>query len=89
MITAGDSLDYHNGQQFSTKDADNDNYVGTHCSQIYGGGWWYKNCHYSNLNGIYLHQYDTRGSYKEIIWYHWRGWVYSLKATEMKLVPVT
>jgi hypothetical protein len=42
---AGDSLAYHNGMAFSTKDEDNDVEKATHCAQRYQGGWWYKSCH--------------------------------------------
>ena len=34
-------LELHNGQEFSTKDYDNDKSVGTDCSSVAGGpGWW-------------------------------------------------
>ena len=39
--TAGDSLDYHNGRKFSTRDKDNDE-GGRNCAQIYKEGWWFK-----------------------------------------------
>ena len=44
---AGDSLSYHNGRIFTTKDR------GGGCANSYKGAWWYNHCHYSNLNGIY------------------------------------
>ena len=47
--TAGDSLSYHST---STKDRDNDQWGGN-CASSYRGAWWYKECHQSNLNGLY------------------------------------
>lgn len=49
---SGDSLSYHQGRPFSTKDRDNDIAV-TNCALSYKGAWWYKNCHRANLNGKY------------------------------------
>ena len=46
----GDTAAYHNGMQFSTFDADNDNYGG-HCVYEHQGGWWYNACYRANLNG--------------------------------------
>uniref|UniRef100_A0A3Q1GEB6 Tenascin-like n=1 Tax=Acanthochromis polyacanthus TaxID=80966 RepID=A0A3Q1GEB6_9TELE len=50
--TAGDSLTYHNNRIFSTKDRDPATFI-TRCAMSYRGGWWYKNCHEANLNGLY------------------------------------
>ncbi|GFN91878.1 fibrinogen-related protein 3.1 [Plakobranchus ocellatus] len=50
--TAGDDLSYHRGKQFSTFDRDNDDAQGS-CAVAYTGGWWYANCHDSNLNGLW------------------------------------
>lgn len=51
-LLPGDSLSYHQGRPFSTKDRDNDIAV-TNCALSYKGAWWYKNCHRANLNGKY------------------------------------
>jgi len=81
--TAGDSLSFHNGEAFSTKDKDNDSHQAEHCSQTYKGGWWYKNCHDSNLNGKW---YDN-GVLADpsvndgIIWEDWISDTYSLKTS--------
>ena len=80
---AGDSLTYHSGMNFSTYDQDNDAY-NANCAVSFKGAWWYKSCHYANLNGKYLSGVHT--SYADgVIWYHWKGYYYSLKVSEMKL----
>ena len=83
--TAGDSLVYHNGMTFSTKDEDNDAW-GDNCAVTYKGAWWYNSCHLSNLNGLYLSGPVT--SYADSVnWNTWKGYYYSLKFTEMKTRP--
>ena len=77
IISSADSLSYHNGMKFSTYDRDNDNKT-SNCAVGYSGAWWYRSCHFSNLNGKYGMN-DDRG----IIWYHWKGFKYSLNQTEM------
>ena len=49
---SGDSMRYHNGRPFSARDKDPDP-LGIHCARAYMGGWWYKNCYKTNLNGLY------------------------------------
>ncbi|KAK1333991.1 hypothetical protein QTO34_004989 [Cnephaeus nilssonii] len=83
--SAGDSLTPHNNASFSTKDRDHDQNSGS-CAQRYRGGWWYHNCHVSNLNGRYLggpHESHADG----INWKSGRGHNYSYKMAEMKLRP--
>lgn len=38
MLIADDSLNYHSGRQFSTKDVDNDKATGYNCTKKNGGG---------------------------------------------------
>ena len=47
----------------------------------FGGAW---SCHFPKLNGLYLggpHETNTG----EIEWYHWKGYHYSLKFSDIKL----
>ncbi|KAL7986463.1 hypothetical protein Chor_011629 [Crotalus horridus] len=55
--TAGDALSYHSGSVFSTRDRD-PNRVIIPCAISYRGAWWYRNCHYTNLNGLYANNRD-------------------------------
>ena len=76
---AGDSLKYHNGMKFTTKDRDNDKSK-CNCAERFKGGWWYKDCHESNLNGLYL---INSKSYTGVQW--WKTWkLDTLKLSEMK-----
>ena len=81
---AGDSLSYHNGQPFTTKDRDNDNAPQLNCAVQSHGAWWYKNCFESNLNGNYEDFEYGRG----INWLSWRRPYYSLPFAEMKMKRV-
>ncbi|XP_073496428.1 ficolin-2-like [Phyllobates terribilis] len=78
---AGDSMTYHNDTIFSTKDQDH----AENCANSYKGGWWYKKCYYSNLNGLYLHgPYNSTS--QGIVWKSGKGNKYSYKLTEMKIM---
>ncbi|XP_056618170.1 tenascin [Triplophysa dalaica] len=80
--TAGDSMKYHNGRPFSTKEKDPD-ILSIHCAKAYMGGWWYKNCYKANLNGLYGSFSDNKG----VVWIDWKGKDSSIPFTEMKLRP--
>ena len=84
--TAGDSLSYHSGMAFSTKDRDND-ITGMDCVAATGGAWWHKTCISSNLNGRYLLGKHSK-PWQGVIWYQWKGHSYSPKRAEMKIKPV-
>ncbi|XP_076593478.1 uncharacterized protein tnxba [Chaetodon auriga] len=80
--TAGDSMRYHNGRPFSTRDKDPDP-LGIHCARAYMGGWWYKNCYKTNLNGLFGINSNNQG----IVWIDWKGKDASIPFTEMKFRP--
>uniref|UniRef100_A0A8C7REK2 Tenascin XB n=1 Tax=Oncorhynchus mykiss TaxID=8022 RepID=A0A8C7REK2_ONCMY len=82
--TAGDSMSYHNARMFSTRDRDPAPFI-TRCAMSYRGGWWYKNCHEANLNGLY----DTSVNHQGVIWTAWKGKDLSIPFTEMKLRPTS
>ncbi|XP_020907416.2 ryncolin-1-like [Exaiptasia diaphana] len=84
--TAGDSLSWHRGMPFTTKDRDNDKSSGN-CAVVYKGAWWYNECHNSNLNDLYHH--GKHKSYGDgVNWSDWKGYKYSAKRAEMKIRPV-
>ena len=87
IIFSGDSMSYSNGDPFSTADRDNDRVSFWNCAEGNGrAGWWYGRlgCGYSNLNGVYHHLPRTT-DYTGIVWGHWHGGHYSLKATTMMI----
>ncbi|KAL2078831.1 hypothetical protein ACEWY4_004933 [Coilia grayii] len=57
-----DSMTYHNGRHFSTRDRDRSDI--RFCAMFYRGGWWYRNCHEANLNGLYntAHNQEVSGT---------------------------
>ena len=68
-----DSMAYHNGASFSTRDRDHDTYSGN-CAQVYRGGWWYTVCIRANLNG------------KNTFWHDGTRWLHYPKI-QMKIRP--
>ncbi|KAL2082833.1 hypothetical protein ACEWY4_020606 [Coilia grayii] len=79
----GDSMTYHNGRHFSTRDRDRSDI--RFCAMFYRGGWWYRNCHEANLNGLYNTAHNQEG----IIWKTWKGKKYSIPFVEMKMRPIS
>ncbi|XP_052106204.1 ficolin-2-like isoform X1 [Mytilus californianus] len=80
--TAGDALNYHNKRAFSTKDKDNDGNNRKNCAEGSKGAWWYHNCHYSNLNGLFLG--NKKDHLKGVRWYFWKR-DQSIKTTSMMI----
>ena len=81
----GDSLSSHNGYGFTTYDHDVDGNGDGNCAAgIIKAAWWYQNCYWSNLNGLYLrgnHSSRQRG----LSWNAWKGDKYALKRSELKI----
>jgi len=84
-LLKGDSLRYHEGKSFSTKDRDNDRHRGGNCAVKCKGAWWYSDCARSNLNGKYLTDH-YRGYAYGMFWYHYKG-QRTMKATWMMIRP--
>ncbi|XP_072015046.1 uncharacterized protein [Amphiura filiformis] len=90
--TAGDAMYFQRNQPFSTFDQDND-VSSADCVDLYKGGWWYGNnlgnthCHQANLNGQYLNGAYAAPAQAGMDYSTWRGYGYSMIATELKLRP--
>ena len=75
----------HNGQQFSTRDRDNDNFPSS-CADLYKGAWWYNECHRANLNGLYQSPpFPTANEADGVNWWSWKGYRESLKRSVMMI----
>ncbi|CAH3133386.1 unnamed protein product [Pocillopora meandrina] len=83
---SGDSLAFHRGMPFTTRDQENNDHVDHNCAIKFKGAWWYRGCHRSNLNCLYLRGYHS-SSGDGVNWFQWKGYHYSLKRTEMKIRP--
>ncbi|KAL9965967.1 hypothetical protein ACROYT_G029841 [Oculina patagonica] len=79
--TSGDSLSYHSDMMFSTRDKDNDKWKTGSCSNDLTGGWWFNDCHHSNLNGQFM---GNTKAYSGIGWSRFKHNL-SLKFAEMKM----
>ncbi|KAH9507617.1 hypothetical protein Btru_051619 [Bulinus truncatus] len=76
---ATDALLYSNTMPFSTLDRDTDGSA-MHCAEYNGGGWWYNQCHISNLNGPY---------HMGMVWYNseLKDWI-QLKSSMMMIKEI-
>ena len=77
-------MNNQNGQQFSTKDNDNDNNPEKDCAKDRGGGWWHKSCGASNLNGRYAEENEDPGE-GGIQWRELEDPSYSFKEAKMMI----
>jgi len=78
--TKYDSLKKQKGQQFTTRDRDNDVTHTGNCAE-HSGAWWYEACHNSNLNGLY--KKGEKNNPETVCWYHWKNKFESLMTTKM------
>lgn len=87
--TAGNSLNDHDGEKFSTPDQDNDSSISGHCALDFEAGWWYHSCHDSHLTGKWF----AGGTLPDInfpngvIWETWRGDTESLETAVIAVRP--
>uniref|UniRef100_A0A8W8J518 Fibrinogen C-terminal domain-containing protein n=1 Tax=Magallana gigas TaxID=29159 RepID=A0A8W8J518_MAGGI len=84
--TIGNSLDIQNGMMFTTKDQDNDELGSINCANRYFGGWWYKACHATNLNGLYAKSALLDPKYNT--WKSWTSNHEAFKTTVLMIRPV-
>ncbi|XP_059205798.1 fibrinogen-like protein 1 [Centropristis striata] len=79
---------YHNQHGFSTPD------TGNICAEISHSGWWFHQCFYANLNGVYYKggRYSLKAQNllgpDGIVWFSWKeSDFYSLKEVTMMIRP--
>ena len=82
--TAGEGLLRHDGADFSTPDNDNDVWEKYHCAKQWGAGWWFTNCWFAFLNGLYSNSSEVK--YRGLAWNDWKN--EQLLRAEMKIVPI-
>ncbi|XP_053687272.1 microfibril-associated glycoprotein 4-like [Sabethes cyaneus] len=82
--SGGDSFGYHQGMRFSTPDRDNDVHK-YDCAKLHHGGWWYKKCYLSNLNGKYN---SGQLDYESMCWSSFTGGNIGLKSSKIMIREV-
>lgn len=82
-VLLGNSLDIQNGMMFTTKDQDNDELGSINCANRYFGGWWYKACHATNLNGLYAKSALLDPKYNT-----WKSWTSNHEAFKTTVLMI-
>eukprot|EP00828_Plagiopyla_frontata_P015494 TRINITY_DN2011_c0_g1_i2.p2 TRINITY_DN2011_c0_g1~~TRINITY_DN2011_c0_g1_i2.p2 ORF type:complete len:337 (-),score=57.10 TRINITY_DN2011_c0_g1_i2:94-1104(-) len=77
---AGNSFSGHDNQKFSTYDQDNDTWI-YNCAVEYPSGWWFSNCHSTDLNGIYGNDLYAKG----VCYSSFKGYYQSLTKAIIKI----
>ncbi|KAK9981833.1 hypothetical protein ABG768_001357 [Culter alburnus] len=85
---AGNSLSFHNDQKFSTFDKDQDPHD-SNCAKRYLGAFWYKDCHFTNPNGVYLWGEDATHYAIGVVWSTWKNYAVSMKSISLKIKRVS
>ena len=81
--TAGDSLTFHNGMKYTTKDRDNDA-SGQNSAIVYHSAWWHVSGHRANLNGIFPPDNNIHDP-KYMSWYYFNNHHGRIIYSEMKI----
>jgi len=77
---------YNDGAAFSTYDRDNDRAPFNCATSNYKGAWWFKQCSFVTLNGVYRPDGPRRSTmYDGLAWDAWLDLYRSLQRTEMKI----
>ena len=77
-------LEGHNRMAFTTYDRDQDVYAGN-CAILYPSGWWHRDCHTANLNGIKATSASV--NYVQMSFRDGNGWK-MISWSEMKMIRV-
>lgn len=83
FFLVAETLSYFNGMQFSAWDDDNDKAT-VNCALTNNGGWWFRECHRANVNGLYGER-STKG----LSWLMSEGdWIYPSRVIMMLQKPL-
>lgn len=88
--TLSDSMEHHDGMQFSTVNRDNDLWVVNDCARRDRGGWWYNRCSFSKPTGVYRPAGYTGYEWADggIGWWGAYDDARPFKEVTLKLIPV-
>ena len=70
-------------EKFSSWDNDNDKNYHWNCAEFLKGGWWYYECFYSGLNGLFYNESNSNPDHMS--WPNWGPFYGGIKFSEMKV----